>query len=144
MFAALDVRERTPKKSSSSSAGAAEGRVTFQPVAAGVGVADDDDVAPVMVLEGRDTAQPSDDIIYVYSNEEEKLFVVFNGDGGGGRRRRVRREEGMKEDWKARARGGARGPEVGESSRFDAIAFKVCPASVRAQFPLFSLCFHGR
>ena len=72
MLAALNVRERTPKKSSSSSAVAAEGRVTFHPVAAGVGVKVAD-VAPWMLLEGRDTAQPSDGIIYVFKRGEKAV-----------------------------------------------------------------------
>ena len=39
MPAAFTVLDRTPKKSSSSKTGAAEGRVTFHPVAAGAAVA---------------------------------------------------------------------------------------------------------
>ena len=95
MLAALTVRERTPKKSSSSrNAGEAEGRVTFHPVAtgataaAGVGADDgaaDDDL--LMLFEGRNTVQPSD--IFIYSNEERKLFLMWRfereeGRGGGG------------------------------------------------------------
>ena len=85
MPAALTVRERTPKKSSSSS-GAAEGRVTFHPVACATGVGADDDDDFGLLFEGRDTAQPSD-ILIIQTREEKKLFLI-------GKRRRRRRRGG--------------------------------------------------
>ena len=72
----MTVRDLTPKKSSSSSRGrTAEGRLTLHPVGA-AGVRDDDDddggFLLMVLLEGRDTAQPSDDILFIYSNEGNK------------------------------------------------------------------------
>lgn len=81
MQAAFTVRERTPKKSSSSRrASAAEGRVTFQPASAaataGVGDEDTDDDNDAL-FEGRDAAQPSD--IFNYSNKEQMLMFISIG-----------------------------------------------------------------
>lgn len=69
MPAALTVRERTPKKSSSSR-GRAEGRVTFQPVG---GDRDNDaDAEGDALFEGRDTDQPSDIFDSIIQTKKKK------------------------------------------------------------------------